>query len=446
VIALAFCIAALLTSLWQGRKSLARGLITVLVWGYFYGIIRANFLSTASYFIFDCSLTGFYIARAKDLFGDASRRISRVKIWTVLLIGWPCILCFLPFQDFLVSLVGLRGNIFFLPLLLVGAHLTSKDLENTAKGFATLNLVSLGFAIVEYFVGVTKFYPLNAATRIIYASNDVASYTHHRIPAIFVTAHVYGGAMVLSLPLLFGFWARAQDSAKAKLLALLGMVAAFVGILLSATRLNFVIGAGVALAMLVGGAIPMKKKVLMIAALAGVGLLAASNERMGRFKSLGDSQGVVSRVGGSVNRSFWEIVDEYPMGNGLGGGGTSIPAFLVDRIHRPVMIENEYGRIALEEGLLGLTLWLSFLLWFLLSSAAFVRTVWQSGRRVAWVCCLAYFLTGPIGIGLFTSVPGSLVLFLLMGWVSVRPAVEQMEMADMTPLTTADLNYEPALV
>jgi hypothetical protein len=445
VIALGFCIAALVTSFWGGRKSLARGLVIVLFWGYFYGIIRANFLSTATYFIFDCSLTGFYLARAKDLFGHASRRTGRIKIWVILLIGWPCILCFVPFQDILVSLVGLRGNIFFLPLLLVGAHLTSKDLENTAKGLAVLNLVSLGFAVTEYLVGVTKFYPQNAATRIIYASNDVAGYTYHRIPAIFVTAHVYGGAMVLSLPLLFGFWARAQDSAKAKLLALLGMVAAFFGILLSATRLNFVLGAAVALVMLVGGAIPMKKKVLIFAALAGIGFLAASNERMNRFKSLGDSHGVVSRVSGSVNRSFWEIIDEYPMGNGLGGGGTSVPAFLMDRIHRPVMIENEYGRIALEEGLVGLALWLSFLLWFLVSSAAFVKTVWQSGRRVAWVCCLAYFLTGPIGIGLFTSVPGSLVLFLLMGWVSVKPPVEQMRAASM-PLKADDLNYEPAFV
>jgi hypothetical protein len=444
VIALALCIVALLTSLSQGRKSLARGLITVLIWGYFYGIVRANLPSTASYFIFDCSLTGFYIARARQLFSDRSRRTASLKIWALLLIGWPCLVCFFPFQDFLVSLVGLRGNIFFLPLLLVGTQLTSDELAETAKGIAWLNLVSFGFAIGEYFLGVTRFYPKNAATIIIYASNDVAGYAYHRIPAIFVTAHVYGSAMVLSLPLLFGFWARSQDSAKAKLLALLGMVAAFIGVLLSATRLNFVAAAVVVMAMLVGGAIPMKKKVLMGAALIGIGLLASGNERMGRFKSLGDSQGVASRIGGSVNRNFWEIVDEYPLGNGLGGGGTSIPAFLTDRIHRPVMMENEYGRIALEQGLVGLALWLSFLFWFVVSSAAFCKTPWQSGRRVAWVCCLVYFLIGPIGIGLFTSVPGTLVLFLLMGWVGVKPVAEATE-AETGALETADTSFEPVL-
>jgi hypothetical protein len=230
--------------------------------------------------------------------------------------------------------------------------------------------------------------------------------------------------MVLSLPLLFGFWVRAQASARAKLLALLGMLSAFIGVLLSATRLNFVSGSAVVVAMLLGGAIPFKKKVVMIAALIVVGLLASSNERLGRFKSLGDSQGVTKRIGGSVNRSFWEIIDEYPMGNGLGGGGTSIPAFLMDRVRRCVTMENEYGRIALELGLFGLALWVAFLLWFVVSSAAFVRAPWQAGRRAAWVCCVVYFLIGSIGVGLFTSIPGSMVMFLLIGWVGIKPVVE----------------------
>ena len=359
--------------------------------------------------------------------------------------AWPCLVCFFPFQDFLVSLVGLRGAVFFLPMLLVGAQFTSRDLAGTAKGLAALNLLSFVFAILEYFIGVTRFYPHNAVTGIIYASNDVAGYAYHRIPATFVTAHVYGSAMVLSLPLLFGFWARPQDSAKAKLLALLGMVAAFIGVLLSATRLNFVVALTVALTMILGGAIPAKKKALMMTAMIAIGILASSNERMGRFKSLGDSRGVVNRIGGSVNRDFWEIVNEYPMGNGLGGGGTSIPAFLVDRIHRPVMMENEYGRIALEQGLVGLALWLSFLFWFTVSSAVFAKTPWQSGRRAAWVCCLVYFLIGPIGIGLFTSIPGSLTLFLLMGWVSVKPAIDRPERDEFRPIGTSDLNLEPVL-
>lgn len=424
MIAFALCLIALFTCRLQARRSLSNGLITLLIWAYFYGIVRANVPSTASYFIFDCGVIGFYIGRAQSLFADKSRRTTTVRIWAAVLMGWPCLVCFFPFQDFFVSLVGLRGSVFFLPMLLVGAQLTNRDLGALAKGIAALNLASFGFAMAEYFIGVTRFYPPNAVTRIIYASNDVAGWTYHRIPAIFVTAHSYGNAMVLSLPLLFGFWVRGQDSAKAKLFVLLSIISAFIGILLSATRLNFALGAGVVVAVMVGNAVPMKKRLLMIAVLVGVGLIAVNNQRMARFKSL-DSQTVTNRIGGSVNRSFWEIINEYPMGNGLGGGGTSIPAFLIDRVRGCVTMENEYGRIALELGLPGLTLWVAFLFWFAISSFAFVRTPWQTGRRAAWTCCILHFLVAAIGVGLFTTIPGTLMVFLMMGWVAVKPPVEE---------------------
>ena len=47
----------------------------------------------------------------------------------------------------------------------------------------------------------------------------------------------------------------------------------------------------------------------------------------------------------------------------LGGGGTSIPYFLQDRVKDPVGMENEYGRILLETGIPGLMIWLIFIFW-----------------------------------------------------------------------------------
>lgn len=432
--------------MWQARRSLGRGLVTVLFWGYTYGIVRANLLSTASYFIFDCSLAGLYLACLGQLLNSRSKRLSAIRTWTLVLIGWPLIVCFFPFQDFLVSLVGLRGNVFFLPMMLVGASLVDKDLRELGKGMASLNILSFGFGLAEYFLGVTRFYPPNAVTRIIYASNDVAGYTAHRIPAIFVTAHAYGGSMVMSLPLLLGLWAHGSGSAKSKLLVLIGIITAFVGILLSATRQNFVLGSLVVLSLLLGGSIPFKKKLLMIIALVGVGLLAANNERMGgRLKSLGDSHGVSERIGGSVNRGFWDVINEYPMGNGLGGGGTSIPAFLIDRVRHCTTLENEYGRIALEQGLPGLALWIGFLLWFLVSSAAFVKTPWQTGRRVSWACCVVQFASAGIGVGLFTSIPGTLMLVLMIGWVSAKPLLESTAAPDTNSVSLAAPDAEPVL-
>ena len=87
----------------------------------------------------------------------------------------------------------------------------------------------------------------------------------------------------------------------------------------------------------------------------------SSQERLQRFLTLRDTEALVERIGWSINTSLIEAVVEYPLGNGLGGGGTSIPYFLQDRIRHPVLLENEYARIVLELGLPGLGLWLVFL-------------------------------------------------------------------------------------
>ena len=80
----------------------------------------------------------------------------------------------------------------------------------------------------------------------------------------------------------------------------------------------------------------------------------SGDERLQRFRSLQDPGFIAQRIGDSVNLSFIELVRTYPLGNGLGGGGTSVPYFLQDRIRNVVMMENEYARILLELGIPGL--------------------------------------------------------------------------------------------
>jgi hypothetical protein len=50
---------------------------------------------------------------------------------------------------------------------------------------------------------------------------------------------------------------------------------------------------------------------------------------------------------------------------------------------------------------------------------------WRSARTIARATCAAFLLTGFIGEGLFTSIPFTPLLFLLIGWLAVperRPA------------------------
>ena len=99
--------------------------------------------------------------------------------------------------------------------------------------------------------------------------------------------------------------------------------------------------------------------------LGGMGWVVSGDQRLQRFMELRNTDSVVERISWSVNMNFFEIAAEYPFGNGLGGGGTSIPYFLRGRIVNPVMMENEYARIMLEQGIMGLLIWIMFIVWLL---------------------------------------------------------------------------------
>src|SRR5207249_5998430 len=125
-------------------------------------------------------------------------RIRELQAWVVVLICWPLLLLLLPVQDPLIRLVGLRGNIFFLPFLLLGARLEPRDLYKLAIGIAVLNLCAAALAGVEFFVGIERFFPRNPTTDIIYRSNALADFSAYRIPSSFPNAAAYAGTMVMT--------------------------------------------------------------------------------------------------------------------------------------------------------------------------------------------------------------------------------------------------------
>jgi hypothetical protein len=107
------------------------------------------------------------------------------------------------------------------------------------------------------------------------------------------------------------------------------------------------------------------------------------------------------------------------MGNGMGAGGTSIPFFLQHLITDPVGMENEYSRILLEQGLVGLGLWGAFACW------AFTRPTpqgnqWVLGWRLLWYASIGNFAMGVLGTGMMTAIPMSVFLFLGLGFVASR--------------------------
>lgn len=421
MVSLLLCLGAFVICLIAGRHSLLRGLVVLLAIGYIYGITRANVPDPYSHFVFDAGVLGFYCCQVFRRLSPAQQaRSEAVRPWLEFLIAWPLLLLLIPSQDFLIRLVGLRGNIFFLPFIMIGTRLDDGERYGLARWLAVLNLGALAFATVEFFIGLESFFPHNEITQLIYFSKDVASYSAYRIPSTFLGSHAYAGSMVMTLPFLLGALQQKRAEGFHKFLLMGGVIASLLGVLMAASRLHFVTGAIILLVAVFSMNTKATHLLALILILAGIGWLVAGDQRLQRFTELKNTEMISDRIVGSVNMGFFELAVNYPFGNGLGGGGTSIPYFLRDRIEKPVVMENEYARIMLEEGVLGLGIWVAFIIWLLTRPALARGDSWALGRRLAWVACALYFATGLIGTGLLTSIPHTCLLLLSTGWVAAR--------------------------
>lgn len=396
------------------------GLAALLAVGYGYGIVRANLPETYSHFIFDAGVLGFFAAQLfRHLTPTEELRVQSVRPWLDFLIAWPLILFLIPNQDALIRFVGLRGNIFLLPFILIGARLVDEEKYDLAIGLAILNIGAFVVASVEFFTTIETFFPRNEVTRLIYLSRDVAQ-NAYRIPSTFSGAHAYAGTMVVSLPFLLGALQQKKSQFLHKPLLVVGLIVSLLGVLLAATRVHFIAGAILVIIALISVRSRLSHVLAGILILAGIGWWVSGEQRLQRFTGLQDVEMVSERVAGSVNMGFLDLAADYPFGNGLGGGGTSIPYFLSGRIENPVGMENEYARIMLEQGLVGLALWIAFIAWLLTRRGEGHADPWFLGRRLAWAACAAYFATGLIGTGLLTSLPQTCLFLLNVGWVASR--------------------------
>lgn len=416
---IALCMAAALLSFVAARRSLVTGLLTVLGIGYAYGITRANLPETFSHFIFDAAVIALYAAQLLHALGPVrDPEFRHLKVWVGALILWPVLLYLVPLQDPLIQVVGLRGNIFFLPFLLIGARLGGVELRRLALGIAILNLLAFVMAVTEFFVGVSPFFPENPVTQLIYASKDIANYTAYRIPSFFTSAHAYAGTMVMTIPLLIGAFVQEHDRFWKQCGIFVGLFVTILGVFLSGTRSHFIVLMVAVVVSAFSGHQKLGTRVAWLAAFLVIALIVSGQERLQRFAQLSDTDMVGQRFAGSVNRSLIELAGKYPLGNGLGGGGTNIPYFLQNLVRESPQIENEYGRVLLELGIPGLCLWASFVVWIFTRRVAYRQDPWSFGRRVAWFTAAAYFAGGLIGVGLLTSIPQTCLLLLTTGWIA----------------------------
>jgi O-antigen ligase len=393
-------------------------------WGYFFGFLKANFVDSAGHFIFDSSTFGFYLAlilnfqKIQDPFAWKS-----VKPWLIILVFWPIFMSLIPIQHYLIQLVGLRGNILWLPMLLVGAVMDGKAKSIFSMALVLLNCVALGFAVAEYIIGVEFFIPTNQATTIVFNSNDIVG-NQLRIPSIFANAHSYAGSMVATVPWLLGELIDNRKNPLKSYFLILGLVACVLGVFLAGPRQPVVVlGLVIALFLLMG-----RINLAFLICLLVVGSVGSyfvyQNERMQRFMQLQDYELVQARMGMSFNSYFFDLALNYPMGNGMGAGGTSIPFFLQAYLTNAVGLENEYSRILLEQGLIGLGIWIAFIIWLVLRKIDRKDPAYAT-KKICWIYSVVVLLTSWIGVGMMTTVPGTVLLMLAIG-ICVAPSLGEL--------------------
>lgn len=410
-------------------RSLGWGLAAVVAIGYVNGVARANFLGVFSTFMFDAGLFGLYVGFLAFHARQATNVLRGITgVFVLLLVAWPAVMAAIPVNDYLVQLVALRGTVWFLPVALIATRLTDADLTALTRGLSVLNVFALAVAVYEFQNGIEAVFPKNAVTEIMYRSGDVAGNTAFRIPSTFLNAHSYGGAMLFTLPFLldrlFGRGAGFVDRS----LAVCGVAAAVAGLLMCAARSPLVV---FALATVLAWVFSRFSLWFGLAAgglvVAGIAL-AVTSDRLQRAASLEDSEAVVQRVGGSLNANFLDVLAEYPLGAGMGSSvGTSIPFFLADRAPEQVGLENEFSRITVDQGWVGLGLWLAFLMW-LLSRPPHARfaTPWQLGRVLMYALVLSSWATAFIGTGALSAIPQSVLMLIQVGVLAAsreRPTV-----------------------
>lgn len=429
MIALLALVAVAVGTYLAGRRALWLGLAMLLGVGYVYGIWRANVPGIVAYMVFDAAVLGLYASQLFTVAGALERRrVQQLRLWLMLLVAWPVLLFALfllaPDNHPLVELVGLRANVFLLPFLLLGARLSSDELDHLGIALGCMNLAAVGFGVVQFFYGIDAFFPRNEVTEIIYKSRDVAGWTAYRIPSSFSSAHAFAGTLVMTVPMVFGAWVHPHARPWVRHLLAVALVASFFGVFMAAARQHMI------LAVLLGAVLTFSKeltggqRVRWAIGAALVVYLVAGDVRLQRFTTLGDTEALTERVQGSVNDDFFTLMTSYPLGNGLAGGGTSIPHFLRDDAKPAVGLENEYARIMLEQGLPGLVLWLVFVAW-VVTAVPRRRAPWVAARRLAWVACCTAFASGLIGTGMLTSIPQTCVMLLMAGWVSSGSAPAQ---------------------
>jgi len=316
-------------------------------------------------------------------------------------------------------LVGLRSSVLFVPSLMLATRLRKEDMREFSTWAGISAVVATAFALGEIAFGIEAFFPQNAASSGVYRAFAIAGSTL-RLPSSFASAHLYGGTLVALIPVL---WTRLENGWGTRTVSGVYLLCATSGAFLCSSRLPaLILGAIVLTLGVLGRRNPFATLCALTAAVV-VAVTASSDDRFRRYETLGEEGVVAGRVEGSFNRDLIDIIADAPFGRGLASAmGTSIPYFLADEAEPQQGMESELSRLALELGVLGLVAWVTFTFRIILYGVATAKNTRSTSNVLMLVIVASTAASALIGVGGLNAIPGTLVVFVQIGWISRRSA------------------------
>src|SRR6267154_633469 len=373
---------------------------------------------------------------AKDFFALAlylsfliARRSTLRKLYrppfliTFLLFFWYCLIQALnpASTSIFYGLMGLKLCFFYAPLLLVGHALVDSEKELRRFFFfnSVLILLVAGFGIAQSIVGPTFLNPNVIQEDIrglstLYRVSPITGLAAYRPTSFFVSAGRFQNFLQLSWVLSLGFGGfllMRKQTGRLLGFTTVGIVAA--GSLMAASRgvfLGTLANAMVVAPAVIWGAswageqrIRVMRAIQRAAVFVAVGLtilvgifpkevasrLAIYNETLSPYSARSE---LGFRSWDYPLRNFIDAFDypRWPYGYGIGTASLGVQ-YVIRIMHAPPMnvgVENGYGQLLIELGIVGLLLWI-------LLAYAITRSAWRAAKNLKGT---AWF---PIGFAIF---------------------------------------------
>ena len=444
------------------------GVLVFLAWLLFEDLVRKYLGNSMTVYFIKDALVGiaylsFYLAKRR-------RQVETFKasffVPLGIFFGFGIIQIFNPLSpNILYGLVGLKLYFYYVPLMFLGyAMLKSpKDLERLLVFSMVLGIMIAGLGIAQSVLGVSFLTPVESTTSNIYNLTHLTRYAPITHQAVFSPSSVFVSAGRFSFYLIL-LWILAMGMQGYLLLArrpgakygFLGIGVVTVAVMVTGTRTPFVfvLGSGCVMASAFLWGAPwrwgqghrMVKALRQAALFGGIGLIlmveifpnviggdwAFFSETLS-FSGPGSE--LVHRSWGYPMRQFEAAFESprWPYGNGIGVASLGIQ-YISQFLGEPppnVGVENGYGVLVVEFGIVGLALWFIWVSALLLSGWRVVRRLRQTvyfpiGFAIWWYAVVMLVLLMHLGMQSYQNFVNNAYLWLLVGVLFRLPKLAQL--------------------